>query len=168
MAGIVAQYEGAVIRAEAQRIHIYARPSAMTARSKLRYDDPVMRRILNHTLVLLVLSLLAASPSSVACDTDADCDVGGTCIKREKRARGVCYGETRDAAEPKLRPAPSYGGHTPDEQREMMIEFMGDPDQLLEQHLPGREIGEKCLVNQDCPASFDCVYAGFEGRCVKF
>ncbi len=140
----------------------------MTGRSELRYDDRAMRRILNLTLVLLVLSLLAASPSTVACDTDADCDVGGTCIKREKRARGVCYGETRGATEPELRPAPSSGGHSTDDQRETMIEFMGDPEQLLKQHLPGREVGEKCLVSHDCPASFDCVYAGFEGRCVKF
>ncbi|MCZ6664494.1 MAG: hypothetical protein O7B81_04235 [Gammaproteobacteria bacterium] len=140
----------------------------MTGRSELRYDDRAMRRIFNLTLVLLVLSLLAVSPSTVACDTDADCDLGGTCIKREKRARGVCYGETRGATEPELRPAPSSGGHITDDRRERMIEFMGDPEQLLKQHLPGREVGEKCLVSQDCPANFDCVYAGFEGRCVKF
>ena len=167
MAGIAARYEGAVISRRGERIHITARAATMTGRAELRYDDPAMRRILDHTLVLLVLSLLAASPSVVACDTDADCDAGGTCIKREKRARGVCYGERCGATEPELRPVPSSAGHMPDHQRERMIEFMGDPEQLLKQHLPGREAGEKCLVSQDCPADFDCVYAGFEGRCVR-
>jgi hypothetical protein len=126
-----------------------------------------MRPGLPFTLVLTVQSLLLASASVGACDTDADCGVGGTCIKREKRASGVCYGGSREGSRPEVEQTPSAGGHTSADQREMMKEFLGDPDQIIKQQLPGHEVGEACIVTQDCPAGFDCVHAGFEGRCVK-
>jgi len=103
-----------------------------------------------------------------ACDTDADCGVGGTCIKRERRASGVCYGGDRSAAatpddaNQPLAPLPVEG-----ERRARAKAWLGDPEQLLQEHLPGKEVGATCIVTQDCPSGFECVLAGFEGRCVK-
>ena len=124
-------------------------------------------------LGLLLLGLCVASPHTLACDTDADCGMGGTCIKREKRASGVCYGGRRDAVEPaapaapQMAPTPSYSGRYSNEDRQKLMEFMGDPDQLIRDQLPGREVGGSCTINTDCSAGFDCVHAHFEGRCVK-
>jgi hypothetical protein len=120
--------------------------------------------------LVALLSVLLACPLALACDTDADCGVGGTCIKREKRASGVCYGGSRDSVAPQAPQTgtpPSYSGEVSNEARQQLMEFMGDPDQLIRDQLPGREIGGKCTVNTDCPAGFDCVHAHFEGRCVK-
>ena len=44
-----------------------------------------------------VLALLLTNAAAWACASDADCGTGGSCIKREKRASGVCYGGTRAA-----------------------------------------------------------------------
>ncbi len=121
-------------------------------------------------ICILLVALLGLCPPVLACDTDAECGVGGTCIKREKRARGVCYGGSRKAVEPEapqFSAPPSYGGGYSGDQRQQLMEFMGDPDQLIREQLPGREIGGKCTINNDCPAGFDCVHAHFEGRCVK-
>ena len=119
---------------------------------------------------MLLVVWLVGCPLALACDTDAECGVGGTCIKREKRARGVCYGGSWDAVAPEapqIGTPPSYSGQVSGDQRQQLMEFMGDPDQLIREQLPGREIGGICMVNTDCPAGFDCVHAHFEGRCVK-
>ena len=121
-------------------------------------------------ICMLLIGLLLGCPPALACDTDAECGVGGTCIKREKRARGVCYGGSYDATEPEapqVSTPPAYSGDVSGDQRQQLMEFMGDPDQLIREQLPGREIGGKCTINTDCPAGFDCVHAYFEGRCVK-
>ncbi len=44
---------------------------------------------------------------------------------------------------------------------------LGDPEQMIKDNLPGKEVGGNCIVTQDCPAGFDCVIADFEGHCVK-
>lgn len=45
-----------------------------------------------HFTIIYGLFLLFSAGQVFACDTDAECGAGGTCIKREKRGRGVCYG----------------------------------------------------------------------------
>lgn len=122
---------------------------------------------------LLAFTLLLGNSALVlACDVDADCGAGGSCIKREKRARGVCYGRSDSAVEPSRKQAPS--GNTAvqprpvtGEHRERAKQWLGDPDQLIKENLPGTTSGAVCMVNQDCPAGLECVIAGFEGRCVK-
>lgn len=125
-------------------------------------------RIRNTFLALACGAALLGGPAAVACDTDAECGPGGTCIKREKRARGVCYGGARldapAAAEKALDKPKAVDGDL----RERAKAWLGDPDQLRGEHLPGRETGEVCIVTQDCPDGFECVVAGFEGRCVRF
>lgn len=133
--------------------------------------NPASRRV----RAMLLLALLAPFPLTVlACDSDADCGVGGTCIKREKRASGVCYGGSRAAPAASSAPAESVDA-VPDvvlkpvtgERRENAKAWLGDPDQMIKDNLPGKEMGGACMVTQDCPAGFDCVIAGFEGHCVK-
>ena len=136
-----------------------------------------MKAPLNPLLVLVfAVQLSIVSINVSACDSDADCGAGGTCIKREKRASGVCYGGDFDApaatpdsardtyqeSAPTVAPKPVEG-----ELRERAEAWMGNPEQMLRQNLPGEELGGVCMVNQDCPDGFECVIAGFEGRCVR-
>lgn len=126
----------------------------------------------------LCVTALLGSPLAAACDTDAECGPGGTCIKREKRARGVCYGGGRleePASTSKSIDKPAIDNPTSNqpravegELRERAEAWLGDPDQLRGEHLPGRETGGLCVVTQDCPDGFECVVAGFEGRCVRY
>ncbi|MCC6706734.1 MAG: hypothetical protein IT492_04140 [Gammaproteobacteria bacterium] len=126
-------------------------------------------------LRLCAVLLLSTPLVSLACDTDADCGTGGTCIKREKRARGVCYGGSRSAprADPaEEQAAPDIAPDVPlqpvtGQRRENAKAWLGDPDQMIKENLPGKEVGGACMVTADCPAGFDCVIAGFEGHCVK-
>ncbi|MGE0484608.1 MAG: hypothetical protein AB7Q81_10750 [Gammaproteobacteria bacterium] len=123
----------------------------------------------HQRLVAAVTALLLCAPLAQACDSDADCGPGGTCIKREKRASGVCYGRAGDAPSD---PAAAVGGAVAPrpvtgERRERAKAWLGDPDALIEQQLPGHEQAGTCMVTQDCPAGFECVLAGFEGRCIK-
>ncbi len=133
-------------------------------------------RLAHFARAATLLALLTVSMMGWACDGDADCGAGGTCIKREKRASGVCYGGSRSApaaAEAPLDEATSE--ETIDvpikpvtgERRENAKAWLGDPDQMIKDNLPGKEVGGTCMVTQDCPAGFDCVVAGFEGHCVK-
>ena len=48
------------------------------------------------------------------------------------------------------------------------IEWFGDPIEIIRKNFPDKRIGEICVVSSDCPATFQCVFAGFEGRCVQF
>lgn len=123
-------------------------------------------------LALLGIVLMALTVPGAACDNDADCGVAGICIKREKRARGVCYGgaprgaasdEPTSAQPPVDTPSKAVTG----ERRERAKQWLGDPEQMIKDNLPGKEVGSVCMVTQDCPAGFDCVIAGFEGHCVK-
>ena len=121
---------------------------------------------------MLSIVVLSVSMASGACDSDADCRVGGTCIKREKRARGVCYGGApRGGASTEAAPAqPTVELQTKPvtgERREHAKAWLGDPEQMIKDNLPGKEVGGICMVTQDCPSGFDCVIAGFEGHCVK-
>ncbi|MCB1748533.1 MAG: hypothetical protein H6977_12555 [Gammaproteobacteria bacterium] len=115
------------------------------------------------------IALLIATPPAPACDSDADCGPGGTCIKREKRASGVCYGRASDTPAPPVTPDAGTVAPRPvtGERRERAKAWLGDPEAIIEQELPGHERGGTCMVTQDCPAGFECVLAGFEGRCVK-
>jgi hypothetical protein len=116
----------------------------------------------------VAMLLLAMAMPGLACDSDRDCDVGGTCIKREKRASGVCYGT---AAGSVASPAPTMGEAPPKavsgERRERAKAWMGDPEQMLNENLPGKAVGGVCMVTQDCPTGLECVIAGFEGHCMK-
>ena len=120
----------------------------------------------------VVLAFMFTLPvASLACDSDADCRVGGTCIKREKRASGVCYGGS-PRAPAAAASAVDSGDDVPVKpvtgaRRENAKAWLGDPDQMIKDHLPGKEVGGTCMVTQDCAADFECVVAGFEGHCVK-
>jgi hypothetical protein len=102
----------------------------------------------------LMLATLPA-PDLIACDVDKDCGVG-VCIKREKRASGICYGlELNTKQKNKAQSA-----------RSKAIDLMGDPNEILKRHFPGKEIGELCIISTDCNEGQECVHAGFEGRCI--
>jgi hypothetical protein len=124
---------------------------------------------------LLCTLWVSLSAASLACDKDADCGDGGTCIKREKRASGVCYGGSRAAPAAPTAEQPASPDAEPDvvlqpvtgQRRENAKAWLGDPDQMIKDNLPGKEVGGACMVSADCPAGFDCVIAGFEGHCVK-
>lgn len=94
------------------------------------------------TLALLALAL--ASGGVNACDVDADCGAGGTCIKREKRARGVCY------------------GGNPDEPGHATTPPVNVIDPLS---MPTNRPADACIVTEECPAGMECVITGIWGRC---
>ena len=116
--------------------------------------------------VIVLASGFAAAPVP-ACDSDVDCGPGATCIKREKRASGVCYGTRVDGEAPVAATAPGKPAAVEGELRERATHWLGDPEALIRENLPGREVGGTCVVTQDCAPGFECVVAGFEGRCVK-
>ena len=97
-------------------------------------------------LSLLVLTLILPVTNAIACDQDEDCGVG-VCIKREKRAQGICYG-----LEPKQKQK-----NTLESPREKAIGLMGDPNKMLEEHFPGKKIGKICIVSTDCNKGQDCI-----------
>ncbi len=112
-------------------------------------------------VTIFVSALLVPGPV-FACDSDSECGVGGTCIKRERRARGVCYGgdlsksetpaapvATPDAAfAPPSGPAPEFGAPMPG---------IGLFDPLAN---PTERPANACVVTQECPAGMDCVVTG--------
>jgi hypothetical protein len=107
-------------------------------------------------LSLLLLVLILPVTNAIACEQDEDCGVG-VCIKREKRAQGICYGlEPNQKQKNKLKSP-----------REKAIGLMGDPNKMLKEHFPGKKIGKICIVSTDCDDGQDCVHAGFEGRCME-
>lgn len=121
-------------------------------------------RTIFQTLGLIVT---LACPTAFACEVDADCPSGGTCIKREKRAGGVCYGRSNELPQAPAAAAPLVPRPVEGVRRERATEFLGDPEQNIKDYFPGKEVGAACMVNQDCPAGLQCVIAGFEGRCVN-
>lgn len=118
------------------------------------------------TLTALFAVVAVALPAQ-ACDSDSDCGLGGTCIKREKRAGGVCYGGQASGNTPPETKAPDAPAPVAGELRERATQWLGDPEALIRENLPDSELGGTCMVTQDCAAGFECVVAGFEGRCVK-
>ena len=127
---------------------------------------------MRHTSILAPILLgfllvLGVPELGFACDVDADCGVGGTCIKREKRARGVCYGRRIEEAVGEPSSGPVQPQFLEGEKRGRAEAWLGDPEQILKQNLPGKTLGTACMVNQDCPEGSECVIAGFEGRCVE-
>ena len=118
------------------------------------------------------LLLLSFAAMSAACDTDADCGAGATCIQRAKGAIGVCYGSAARPVSSDEQAADEPGVDASvkpltGERREIAKQWLGDPEQMIKDNLPDKEVGGNCIVTQDCPAGFDCVIAGFEGHCVK-
>ena len=63
--------------------------------------------------------------------------------------------------------APSAPPRVSGERRARAQAWLGDPETLIEEHLPGAETAGVCMVSSDCAAGFECVVAGFEGHCVK-
>ncbi len=87
--------------------------------------------------------------SGFACDVDKDCGESGKCIKREKRARGVCYGgntNEENAAAPVAEPDAS----------------VFDPFSM-----PTERPDDACFVTEECPAGMDCVKTGVWGTCMQ-
>jgi hypothetical protein len=95
-------------------------------------------------LAPIVLILALTGGPAHACDVDADCGAGGTCIKREKRARGVCYGGNPGAS-PETATPPAGA-----------IDPLSDPTVRP---------ADACMVTEECPAGMECVITGIWGRC---
>jgi hypothetical protein len=99
--------------------------------------------MLRNIIIAITLSVITI-PSS-ACEIDSDCGAGGTCIKREKRAGGVCYGG--DLSQP--------GGAAP------------PPAAFFDPLSTSTERPkDACFVTEECPAGMDCVKAGMWGSCL--
>lgn len=122
----------------------------------------------------LALAVAGFAPHAIACDTDADCGSGGTCIKREKRARGVCYGggaSRTDAPEPAPNPHPtetpilapqdrssmSPSGDAPIFGEEGYIEPSAAPSIIDRLDVPERSQGA-CITSTDCAGGQECIY----------
>jgi hypothetical protein len=89
------------------------------------------------------VSLCLVTLPVTACDVDRDCGSGGTCIKQEKRARGVCFDRNLSAA-PTTTETP--------------IEF--DPFSP-----PYQKPAEAGMVPRECAAGMKCVIASIWGKC---
>ena len=109
-------------------------------------------------LVSIFLSSLLVPGPARACDNDNECGVGGTCIKRERRASGVCYGGDLSKSEVPAAPTtgsePEFSAPGPDG---APIPGMGLFDPLVN---PSERPANACVVTQECPAGMDCVIMG--------
>ncbi len=104
------------------------------------------RQMMAKAWLIAVGVIFILAPGTVmACDVDSDCGPGGTCIKREKRARGVCYGGdlSGEATSPEP-PAPEFF----------------DP-----MSTPTERPADACFVTEECPAGMVCVKIGVWGSC---
>lgn len=121
---------------------------------------------LRATVVAAAVTLAVATAWPVpatACDSDADCG-GGTCIKREKRASGVCYGERRDdPAVPDTAMPDGYGAATEPGAVDIP-DYVGNREAIREKLTPS---GIQCMVTQQCPAGLECVIIEFQGTCME-
>ena len=101
--------------------------------------------------VLVFSAVLVLSTQQLyACEMDGDCGPGGLCIKREKRARGVCYGgdvSKKDVSKKDDVP-PSNQSY-----------------ERIEEAVKASEYD--CTVTEDCPDGMECVIAGFHYACMK-
>ena len=132
-----------------------------------------MRKISRLLLATGICVLLSINPVLFACDSDAECGPGGTCIKREKRARGVCYGGVGNptAAEksqvspgkavissPVEQPMnPPLNGDAPVFGEEGYVEPSAPPRLIDRLDVPTRTSGS-CISNTDCTGGQECVY----------
>ena len=133
-------------------------------------------RFRHHIYPLICLFIASGFFSTVlACDIDSDCGAGGTCIKREKRARGVCYGgldnthtdttprkENRDlqTAQPQAISPPAKkpdDGDAPIFGEEGYSEPSTNPRIIDRLDLPERTSGA-CITSTDCAGGQECIY----------
>jgi hypothetical protein len=131
-------------------------------------------------IMTCVLASLLAPVQLFACDIDSDCGAGGTCIKREKRGRGVCYGgdysrsDNPDTQTPERSDPSRFDNANPQASEHGDTPTFGHPDGLVPQHgmfnsliNPGERSDGACIVTQECPAGMECVIAGpGGGRCM--
>ena len=136
----------------------------------------IRKTLLVHTIgFAIVLSVAGFAPPTFACDSDAECGPGGTCIKREKRARGVCYGgrAAAPAATPEPGPNPSAdnvpsnsvaapqvlspSGDAPIFGEEGYVEPPASSSVIDRLGLPERTVGA-CITSTDCAGGLECIY----------
>jgi hypothetical protein len=114
-----------------------------------------------RTLLLTIMVGALLLPNlALACDSDSECGLGGTCIKREKRARGVCYGG--DLSQPKApagtpAPGPAFAAPGPGGGFLAPGPGIGLFDPLAN---PTERPANACVVTHECPAGMDCVITG--------
>ncbi len=131
-------------------------------------------------IIACVLAALFAPVELLACEIDSDCGAGGTCIKREKRGRGVCYGgdysrsDKPDAQAPARNDTSRFDNAGAQTSGREDLPAYDHPDGLIPQQgmfnplvNPGERPKGACIVTQECPAGMDCVIAGpGGGRCM--
>lgn len=147
-------------------------PSARDVNKIVNIDGIRYIRGLRPLTCLIIACAFCAS--ALACDSDAECGPGGTCIKREKRARGVCYGG-RGNAQTDATPADqtpernralpqamapesnSQSGDAPIFGEEGYVEPSASPGIIDRLELPERTSGA-CITSTDCAGGQECVY----------
>lgn len=141
-------------------------------------------KAINPLLVAVILGLIQMTfaGQAFACDTDAECGTGGTCIKREKRARGVCYGGNLGAADD-TQPTPQLNsrqtelslqpstesstkqptnlsnatGDLPIYGEEGYVEPSAQPRMIDRLDVPERT-DSACVTSTDCSGGQECIY----------
>lgn len=120
-------------------------------------------------LFLLIILFSFNSTTVFACDVDADCGAGGTCIKREKRARGVCFGgrqaeavgEQETSPKPTTVPIPQASPPSSDDApiygEEGYVEA-APQQRLIDRLETASETPNACMTSTDCAGGQDCVY----------
>ena len=137
---------------------------------------PAQFRLTPIAIILGLLQMFSAN-MVFACDIDAECGIGGTCIKREKRARGVCYGgqqkpiaENLEGIERSPRPAPARPEENPHSafQTNDDLPIYGEegyvePEPIAASRIIDRlDVPERtestCVTSTDCAGGQECVY----------
>ncbi len=116
----------------------------------------------NKIIITCVLAALLSPGQLLACDRDSDCGAGGTCIKREKRGRGVCYGGDYSRSDKPDAQAPSRSDTSRFDHSDTQASGNGgmphyaDPDGIVPQHgmfnslvNPGERPEGACIVTQE-------------------
>ncbi|MEM7466387.1 MAG: hypothetical protein AAF387_05820 [Pseudomonadota bacterium] len=126
----------------------------------------------NLKLLVCFTALLFCCSSSVAfgCDSDAECGAGGTCVKREKRARGVCFGggktDQQNHSEPPSKqltetpptePSLSPSGDAPIFGEEGYVEPSAPPRLIDRLDIQDAD-SSACIATSDCGGGQECVY----------
>ena len=135
-------------------------------------NDKTLPKPSLRLIIMIVLGLIGLNV--YACDSDADCGVGGTCIKREKRGRGVCYGgrgSLPETSELKQRPDPNNESATPTNDgpalspsgdapifgEEGYVEPTASPKIIDRLDISGGDQGA-CITSTDCAGGLECIY----------
>jgi hypothetical protein len=148
--------------------------------SKYCVRENLERIGVNKIIIAWLLAALFAPVQLLACDRDSDCGAGGTCIKREKRGRGVCYGGDYSRSDKPDARALGRDDTSRFDNTDTQASGNGDmphydhPDGIVPQHgmfnsliNPGERPEGTCIVSQECPAGMECVIAGPRGgRCM--